>query len=328
MNKNKIIMCSIGGIAVLAALALGYLAFSAWQEKEEKLEELEASKGSVERIKKAAIAPTEQSLAAIEENRKALAIWRNEALAAASQGDISVDATITPEAFKRQIGDEAREEAHKPGGAEGKIVKEDFAFGFKDLIAGGSMPDRSQLPFLQRQWYDIKLFTDTLSESGAIELLEVSIAEKKVEEPVAKPKKGARGKKAEPEKKPVADAQSYEIKFTARPTALVKTINAFAMATRFITVDSLTCVRIEDTLAAALGDKDKDAAQRPATRRRRRRGADAEEGAENAEEGETAKKGLVIDPATESPFIVTMKLTTYDFGTKAEAPAEVKEVEE
>ena len=89
-------------------------------------------------------------------------------------------------------------------------------------------------------------------------------------------------------------------------------------------------MREEDVLQSALGEKDKDAAQqRPSRRRRRGRGSDASEEAEG-EQGETsAKKGLVVDPATEAPFVVTMKLTTFDFGSKKSGNAEdAKEVAE
>ncbi|MBO6167184.1 MAG: Amuc_1100 family pilus-like protein [Kiritimatiellae bacterium] len=330
MNKNKIIMCSIGGVAAVAVLVLGYLSYAAWEERVEKEDELEAGKSSVERIKKSAIAPTKEALEAIEANTRSLAIWRDEAFSTASQGDMAVDAAMTPEAFKRIIGEEARDYAQKPGGAEGRIAKEGFEFGFKDLISGGSMPPKALLPILQRQWEDVKLFTETLSDSGATELVEVNIAEKKAQEPqAAKPKRPVRGKKEEV-KKPLADEQGYEIKFKARPVALVKVINEFAKAQRFITVDSMTCVREEDVLQSALGEKDKDAAQqRPSRRRRRGRGSDASEEAEG-EQGETsAKKGLVVDPATEAPFVVTMKLTTFDFGSKKSGNAEdAKEVAE
>lgn len=331
MNKNKIIMCSIGGVAAVAVLVLGYLSYAAWEERVEKEDELEAGKSSVERIKKSAIAPTKEALEAIEANTRSLAIWRGEAFSTASQGDMAVDAAMTPEAFKRIIGEEARDYAQKPGGAEGRIAKEGFEFGFKDLISGGSMPPKASLPILQRQWEDVKLFTETLSECGATELVEVTIAEKKVEEPPsAKPKRPVRGGKKEEAKKPLADEQGYELKFKAKPVALVKVINAFAKAQRFITVDSMTCVREEDVLLSALGEKDKDAAQqRPSRRRRRGRGSD-EAGEAEGEHGEAnAKKGLVIDPATEAPFVVTMKLTTFDFGSKKSGKAEdAKEVAE
>lgn len=323
MNKNKIIMASIGGVALVLVAVLGYLSYSAWEEKNEKLDELEAAKGSVVRIRKAPIAPVKESLEAIEDNRRKFAIWRDDTLAVVSQGDIAPDAAMTPEAFKRTLVDEAREESHKPGGVEGRIVKDDFAFGFKDYISGGRMPDRESLPFLQRQWADVKLITDTLSDSGVVELVDLVIAERKAPEPVeAKPKRGPKQKNKPEATKPIADEQGYEVRFLARPLALVKVLNAFATCPRFVTVDSCTFARATDTIESMLGAKDKDQqSAAPRRGRRGRRGAAAEEAPE-AEGEEARKKGLVTDPATDTPFTVTMKLTTFDFGSAAKAPAE------
>ena len=332
MNKNKIIMCSIGGVALVASLVLGYLVWSAWEEKTEKEDDLETAKANVRRINSSKISPEQASLDAFEKNRRDLAIWRDEAIALSSRGDRSPRRDITPEAFKRLLVDEAREEARRPGGVDGKIVKDGFEFGFKDFISGGRMPESSQLDTLQRQWDDVKFFTDILSAAGVSELQEITIAEKKVEAAAQPQQRGhKRGAKKEPEKKAVAETQGYELKFTARPLAFVKTINAFAHAERFVSVDSFSCKR-EDALAAALDEKS-SSSDAPATSSRRRRSRRAAEEAENAQQNEesasTNKKGLVIDPGSQAPFIVTMKLTVYDFGTAlVDADAEQKEVQE
>ena len=132
--------------------------------------------------------------------------------------------------------------------------------------------------------------------------------------------------------KPLADAQSYTVEFLARPLALVTVINEFARNERFIVIDSLTFARAEDALGKMLGGKDKEDARSPRTRgrgRNRGRGAQEDQPAEGGEE-EVRRKGLVIDPVSDTPFTVTMKITTYDFGTGAseEAPAEAAEGEE
>ena len=126
------------------------------------------------------------------------------------------------------------------------------------------------------------------------------------------------------EKKPIATAQGYSLKFLARPFAIVGILNAFTECDRFVVMDDVSYVRATDALASSVGGKENPeaAAARPGGRRRRRGGDAAQE---NAEEGAVNKKGLVVDPATDVPFTVTMKITVYDFGTKAEETKEVAE---
>ncbi len=328
MNKNKIAMCSIGGVALIAAAALGYFIYAAYADRAEKLDDLDSSAAAAKRINSAKISPGQASIDAIEENTKLLKIWTGEALHVASEGDEEVDADMTPEAFKRLLVDEARVEAARPGGVDGKIVKDGFAFGFKDYISGGAMPERERLAFLQRQWQDVKFFTKTLSDAGVIEIVDIVIGEKKAPEAEAEPKRGQRGKKpAQEEVKPPSDEQRYDIKFKARAPAFIKVVNAFATSTRFTTVDAFSFVRAEDSLAAALGEKDKDSGgggMRARGGRGRGRGMRtiAPEGEEpppeeGGEEG-PRRKGLVTDPKTEAPFIVSMTLSTHDFGMSAD----------
>ena len=325
MNKNKITLSSIGGVAVLVALVVGYLAYGKMTEKSEKIETLDSMKQQVQSINNGKIKPAQDSVDAIEANRKKLASWRTEAFATASRGDIGVVPGMTPDALKQKMVGDAKQIADLPGAAAGKFVKADFDFGFKGIVAGSEMPASDKLELLQRQWADVKMFAETLQGCGAVELTEVVVEEAKVAEPEA-PVKGRRGKKVV-EKKPMAAAQGYTLKFLARPFAIVGILNAFTECERFVVMDDVSYVRATDALASAVGGKEKPegGAARPA--RRGRRGRDAAQ--ENAEEGAGNKKGLVVDPATDVPFTVTMKITVYDFGTKTEQKSdEAKEVAE
>ena len=317
MNRNKIIMSAIGGAALLGAAVTGYFLYSASDEQEMKVEDLDVAKSSVTRISGAKVAPTEASVAAIVSNRMVLASWRGEALALASVGDFRVDPDMTSEAFKRLIVEGARDLSKLPGGVVGRLVKEDFGFGFKDFVTGSALPDRAKVPLLQRQWREICLFAETLSACGAVELVDVEVVETAAQpEPTPEPARGRRrGRKAAEEDKPdPVTVQAYVLKFTARPAALVKTINAFATAERFVVIDDFDFARESDVLQERMGgDKDKESAS--GGRRRGRRGRQIE--AESAEGEENNKKGLVTDPEIDPPFVVTMKLTTFDFGNAA-----------
>lgn len=324
MNKNKIILCSIGGVAAVAALVLGYLIYSAWEEKNESEESLESMEANVTRISKAKIAPSQASVDAISENKKTLEIWFTRALDVAARGDRSYP-TLTVAEFCNTLRDEVAAARALPGGTNGKISGEDFSFGFRDIIDEGKLPKPDELAVLQRQWGDIRLFVETLSAAGAIQLTSVEkdakmLASEPAPAPAAQRGRNPRQQQAK-EEKPLADAQSYTIVFQARPLALVKTVNEFARSERFIVVDSLSFERATDALGNVLGGKDKEEA-RPSRGRRRGRGrAAAEEEAQEGGEEEVRRKGLVVDPISDTPFTVTMKLTTYDFGTKASGEA-------
>ena len=337
MNKNKIIMSSIGGVAVVIALVLGYLTYAAWEEKEEAVDSLEGMKANVKRISSAKIAPSQPSVDAIEENRKTLAIWFGHAFEVAARGDRAYP-TLTVAEF-RQLLSESVDEARKlPGGTNGKLVAEDFSFGFRDILDEGKLPKSEELPLLLRQWGDIKLFAEILSAAGAVKLTDVEKEAKKAapepqRAPVAQTGRNPRQpQKPQADDKPLADAQSYTIKFQARPLAFVKALNEFGRTERFVVIDSLAFKRDPDALDSVLGGKDKEEARPTGGRRSRggRRGAQQEQEQPQEGEEETRRKGLIVDPVTDTPFTVTMKITTYDFGTKTseEASAGAAEGEE
>jgi len=313
MNKNQIVMSATGGVALVASLVVGYFAYSAWQEQSEKSDDLESAKQNVERINKSKIAPEQASVEAFEANTSVLHTWTEESLALASAGDMAPEKGVTAASFKQRMVDDARELSKLPGFG-GPIVKEGFGFGFKDIITGGSMPETSSLDTLQRQWSEIKTVVGILSSAGATELTYVSVAEKKAAEPEQDARGRKQGRAAAEAPKEMASAQSYEFRFLARPAAFVRALNAIAACDRFMTVDDFSLVRPEDALASVLGGG-KDVKQESGRRKRRNSVAAA---AEAEEKAETAKKGLVTDPASAAPFVATIALTTYDFGSKSE----------
>lgn len=335
MNKNKIIMSSIGGVAVVIALVLGYLTYAAWEEKEESVDSLDSLKANVKRISSAKIAPSQASVDAIDENKKTLEVWFASALEVASRGDRAYPRQTVAE-FCNLLRDEVSEARNLAGGVNGKLAAEDFSFGFRDIIDEGKLPKPEDLAALQRQWGDIKLFVETLSAAGAVQVTRIEKEGKKAAEPPPQPQPQQRGRnqrqqQKQAEVKPLADAQSYAIEFLARPPALVKVVNAFGKSERFIVVDSLAFERTPDALGDILGGKDKEEARSSRGRGRGRgRGRAAQEEEPQEGEEEVRRKGLVVDPVTDTPFTVTMKITTYDFGTKAagEEPEETKEGEE
>jgi hypothetical protein len=243
-----------------------------------------------------------------------------------------IDADVNEAAFKQKLVDEARALSSLPGGVEGKIVKPDFAFGFPDFVTGDKLPEKEKLPQLQRQWADIRTTVELLAGCGIVEIsrIEPVLAKQPQageQQKDAKANRRQRRRRDAEEEKPAYTEEKYAIDFRAKPAALVKAVNALATCERFIVVETLDFSREGDMIGKALGEGDKRGAgaeqQSSRPRRRRRGAAEAEFGADAAEQegAANAGKGIVNDPAKEDPFLVRASIATYDFGSAAKAAA-------
>lgn len=329
ISKNQTIMISIGAVALVASAAIGYLAIDAYSTKMDAVAECEGSSSTIQRLLRADVSPVKESELAYKKNSDTLAGWAEAALDAASAGDRTISTDVNEAAFKQRLVDEARSLSQLEGGANGKIVKPDFTFGFPDFVTGDKIPERAQLPLLQRQWGDIKMLVETLQLSGVEEIVGIAAtaptAKPKEEEESSKSRKKRRKKKTEEEVKPAYTVERYAVDFRAKPAALVKAVNALTTSVRFVVVESMSFVREGDMIASAIAEDPNKADGKQTTRSRRRRRAQAEEQAasEFASAEEQAKKsGIVNDPEKEAPFLVKMVVSTYDFGTAAK-PADV-----
>ena len=331
ISKNQIVMLSIGGVSLVVSAVLGYLAFDAYSAKSEAAESSESNAAAVRSLLGAAISPDPASVAAVNKNRDALAGWTEAAVSTVAAGDRVIDADVNEAAFKQKLVDEARTLSNLPGGADGKIMKDVSALGFPDFVVGDKLPEKDQLPRLQRLWGDVCTFVKTLSDCGVIEVVRIEPGIAKQPQAAAEPKDAKKSKKRKKkgaeEEKPAYTEEKYVVEFRTRPAALVKAVNALATCERFIVVEALDFSREGDTIGKALGEGDKRGAgaeqQSSRPRRRRRGAAEAEFGADAAEQegAADADKGIVNDPAKEDPFLVRASIATYDFGSAAKAAA-------
>ena len=327
MNKSKLAMAVIGGVAGLMAVGIGVMVWMQTDACDEKRFELDSqfSRQSANAAANPAVAEAHRK------NEKSLVDWAKASYAFV--GDRSVrelDADQEASAFKQQMMDEWRALTKLPADSDVKIIKETFFFGdtFKDFISQGSMPSAKDKPRLQREWDDLMHMMDIFLKSGVTELVGVEVVRKKSDEPAADEKRQRRrqssGAAATVEPYPSSE-ETYVLRFTARPEALVKTLNAIASdEKRFMSASIRTFEQAGDPLVMMLGGGDKDKESRRGRVRRGRRAQEAE-AAETAEgvEAEIARKGLVTNPETCEPFTVTLEVTTYDF-VPAEAEEEVK----
>jgi hypothetical protein len=332
MNKTRIIIASIGGTCLLAALVLAYLAFDSFSTGVETQEELQAMETAIGNYVKAAVKPMQASVDAVEANRKAYADWIAEAKQLAERGDKEF-APTTDAAFKTFMVSEAKRMAALPGGAAGKLVKEDFPFGFQSYILDGAMPPAAELPKLQRQWDDVTTVVTTLAESGVYELTSLKLVQgaSAIQQPQNEPAKGGRKRGAAKPAKAAAEESPIEttvmaVEFTTRPSGLVGVLNRFAESERFTVVEKLQFAREKDDLMEALGGEKKaeTAAAAPTGRGRGRRRAVETVQEEETPEDDSAKKGQVVtDPSRASLLKVSMTVKICDFKTMAKE--EVKE---
>ncbi len=326
MSRYQITMLATGGAALVVSAALGVLAFSAYSAKSEAAEAAEGDSAAVRSLLGSAISPDAASVAAINKNRDALAGWTEAAISTASAGDRKIDADVNEAALKQKLVDEARTMAALPGGVDGRIMKDVSAFGFPEFVTGDKLPEKDQLPRLQRLWGDVCTLVETLSDCGVVEIVRIAPAVAKQPDPAAEAKesRGSRNRRRKDaaEEKPAYTEEKYSIEFRAKPAALVKVVNALATSQRFVVLDSIDFAREGDMIGKALGEGEKRGAdEKQSAKPRRRRRSEAEQEFGEAAAAEDADNGIVNDPAKEAPFLVKATVSTYDFGFAAQASA-------
>lgn len=324
LTKNKIIMISIASASAIAVIVIAVMSLGALSAKSENVESISFAEGTFAKHGKSKITPSESSVKAIESNSVQLVKWHDIALGSVSKGDMAFAEDVNEAAFKQKMIDEARKLSKLPGQNNGAIVSDGFTFGFDAYIGGGELPEKSLLPLLQRQWFDIKLFVNLLSAAGAEEIKSVKINSKPPADATVENTVKAKGK----EQKPLCSQESYALEFIARPGALVKAINAFATNERFMIIDSMEFSRESDIIGTALSSSDKKTDGANAQSKKHRRSRRTQESQETAVSAKVKKTGFVTEPSKEAPMVVKLQIITCDFGSKQQKPVESQKEQE
>ena len=326
MNKSKIVLASIGGVAGVATLVMAYLIWSVYSQKQTVQTELAAAESSISSLNRGVrtssgkakgkeqkeqelVVPCQKGINEIKAKVSAVNDWKTNALAYVKT-QVHESRTIGALKLKEEMDEAVSRYATLPGTAEGKFVKKDFGYGLDNYISQGQVPVESEVAAVQRRWNDISFVVDTMVDAGALQLTGVTVKPKVEEkEPSrrgnSRRKAGARKdvKKVKPSK------ETYEFTFIARGSAIVKVLNDIASAGNFAVVESFSFHRHEnDSLVKALaasGEKEK----RGKARGRGRRGFEpVEEKEKKAEENP-----IVTDPLMDSPHEVKITVSTYVF---------------
>jgi hypothetical protein len=324
LSKKQIVAASSATGFVLAAGVLGWFLYDAFTGRGEQEEELAVETASFQRFNDAPVFPSAKTIAEAKTNQAVLASWLEGARAYAARGDTKV-AEETPPIFKQRLTKTVAKMRSLPGAAAGHLAGSGFMFGFDAYLGeGGVLPDVKDVPRLAAQLDVIKHVVVTLARAGALEIKEVRRVE--APPPDDQQAKGAK-KKSKPKKDktpegPMPTSLEFGFVFTARPDALVKTLNAFSADNRFIVVKNLAFKMTEDDIVSRMdaADAAKAAAASAAASgggRRRRRNAEVQQtaGAPGAAQGEAAVPTLVADPEAGSPMQVDLTLVVWDFGT-------------
>ncbi len=313
MSKGKTILIAASSVWGIAVCFAGYYLYCGVAERLNAEGLLLRANNKLGQYYSAKTFPSKKSIMDVKTNEVLYAKWTDMAQILASRGG----KTLTLESqtvFKQGLQNEVRRLLALPGeNAEQPLADPTFLFGFEKYLGeSAALPLPNELPMLIRQLDFISGFAETLSSVGATHLNLV-----------------ARNLVVRPD---CSNHLEYTFIFTARPQALVKTLNALAAAPAFVVIEDFKFVETADAIVARLNaedaaretakkQKEKDAGGgRPNARQRKPRNKkQAEETPEvklSDEEIFAKMKAdrIVTDPEMNALFEVTINLTVYNFG--------------
>ena len=322
MTKQQKLGACFGGAVGVIALALGWFLYSAYAEHQAAVEgdPEEGMEGLVGAKEKNAgyyatsnPFPSDGAIALVKSNEVAYAAWKADALDLASRGDCPpVPPRLGGTVFKNLLFEQVTRMKKLPGGAMGRICTPTFLFGFDQYLSeSGRTPEKADLPRLYVQLTTITNVVDILAKSGVLEVraFERLAAKEESDEGNARNARQRNKPKGKGTKGEVEDGApkryDYRLEYTARASAFVKVLNGFAKSPRFYVVSDFGFEREGDSLKARL-DRSPSAQGGPKAR--------GGWGRDREKKEQEVESGFVTNPETDSPFLVHMKLSVYDFG--------------
>jgi hypothetical protein len=300
MNPEKIKMIGYVslGVWVVLAGALGYMAYDASCARTEAEETLQSENDAFTRFNTAPVFPSVASINSVKSNEMSLSIWYDTAHSLAGRGDKDIP-TETPPVFKQRLQSTVRRLQTLNGEVSGKLSQPTFYFGFdKFLGEADALPQSAEIPVLAAQLDFIESFAEMLAEAGVMEVKSL----------VCVPQN--------PEDTECARHLDYKVTFASRPAGIVRTINALATSTRFVSIDGFSFKETGDSITPRLSsDGKKDEASSGRRGRRGRRGAAAEE--EKVDDSRKENR-VVTNPSANAVFDISMTVKVYDFRTPPE----------
>ena len=297
-DKIKKIGYASLGVWVLLAGGLSYMAYEASASRTEAEDTLQSENEAFNRFNSAPVFPSAASIASVKSNEMAWSVWYDTAFSLAGRGDKELP-TETPPVFKQRLQSTVRRLQALNGEVSGKLSQPTFYFGFdKFLGETDALPQSAEIPVLAAQLDFIEGFAEMLAEAGVMEVKSL----------VCVPQN--------PEDTECARHLDYKVTFASRPAGIVRTINALATSTRFVSIDGFSFKETGDSITPRLSSEGKkDEASGGRRGRRGRRGAAVEE--EKVDDSRKENR-VVTDPSANAVFDVSMTVKVYDFRTPPE----------
>lgn len=324
MKRQQIVLIVCGALLGVFCLGAGWFLFSAMGDRGAAADQRNEAYRDVQKIYGSKVFPSEENIARVNEDQKALEAWLTAASALVHKGDLQIE-TNSPAVFKQSLQATVRALSSQPGILKGKVVESGFKFGFdKYLGDSASLPERDHVWRLTQQLMIIEKVCRELYAANILCLESVqreTFDEVSAEQPQEEQGGGRRRsrKDRQPERSAAAPSaaadragefyskQRFTFAFQARPTALVEALNRLTAMDLFVVVAQTEFRKTDDPLMKRdTRKKDKDG----------KTGAGAE-GIGAAEPADLTAvphaDRIVSDPELEPPVSVKLDIDVYSF---------------
>lgn len=306
MDRSKIILCSIAGVAVVGLVFFGYLAFASHSKAMEMVESRDTAANSIRKIyKDSSPFPSQENAREVRSNMEQLTFVRSELTnILASRNIPRTKFTPTPSFFVQRLQKLATKKIEDAPIVDGsKVIAEDFTFGFERYVGQNpSMPQEGEVTRLFQQLVVVDELIDALFEARVSRILEITREVFEAKESNARESRGrsrAAGRRKVRAPSPSKNhCQHFSVKFLARQEAAVAFINNLAKFKYFVLVTDVSFRKIKEDVRLP-GAKDEESLgdfsdrERRSSRKSSRRSL-ASRRVEEKDSGQEAETGPTI----------------------------------
>ena len=266
MKRHQIILIAFGILMTAASLGAGWFFFTSLSAKRAAANGRNEAYAELQRIYRSKVFPSDENVARVKEDQKALETWLATASNLVHKGDLLIEPK-SPTGFKQVLQSTVRELSAHPGFNQGKVVAAGFNFGFdKYLGQSDSLPTPEHVDRLMRQLVIIERICKALYEANIMELKAVTreAFDEAGDDPAREETPSTSRKRRRRDEAPAAAAQAapvietsgyfskqrFSFEFQARPAAFIEALNRLAALDLFVVVAETEFSKTADPLAA------------------------------------------------------------------------------
>lgn len=318
MKRQQIVLIVCGALVAVFCLGAGWFLISAMSARSAAADQRNEAYQQLQKIYGSKVFPSEENIARVSEDQKALESWLTSAAALVHKGDLQIE-TNSPAVFKQSLQATVRTLSAQTGALKGKVVDPAFKFGFdKYLGDSASLPEKENVWRLTQQLTVIEKICKELYAANILSLESVqreAFDEAKSDQPKEESGAGSRRRSRrdrQPERAAVAapvssageffSKQRYTFVFQARPASFIEALNRLASMDLFVVVAETEFRKTDDPLLKRDARKDKEPKA---------------EGLGDVAETDLSKlshaERIVTDPELEPPVSVKLDVDVYSF---------------